>query len=242
MICARAQRAAAAARLCAACACACAVAASHQLIAQAPSAHAPTSAHCFRFLRGVWARQPATAKRPASSLTVPLLRLTQQSEPLLPSLSPPLSPLFPAAALRAKQIGKGCLPDDVNRSPSSALKGPLVLQVVSADDVSKPSRVTSTGAGDNKGRLLALKLTDGRLTCKALEYKRLDELTPDRLPPGTKVSLSNASIRQGIVLLEPRAIKVRLFRVRKSWHPTLTRLNPCAHLCVPPKRGPVEVS
>lgn len=83
-----------------------------------------------------------------------------------------------------------------------------MLQVVSIADVSKPS---VAGTGGSSGRLLAVRLTDGKVTCKGLEYRKLDCLSEDT-PPGTKVQLSGVSIRMGVLLLEPKCVKVRAGR------------------------------
>ena len=55
-------------------------------------------------------------------------------------------------------------------------------------------------------RLLCLKLTDGKLSCIAAEFKPVPQLTED-LPPGTKVCLTNASVKLGVVLLDAKCIQ-----------------------------------
>ncbi|EFJ49912.1 hypothetical protein VOLCADRAFT_89400 [Volvox carteri f. nagariensis] len=116
-----------------------------------------------------------------------------------------------------KKIGKAALPDDVNRT-STTLKGPLVLQISSVTDVSRPaSRECAAGSGAD--RLLCVRLTDGKLSCKALEYQRVDQLS-ENLPPGTKVLLSNATVKNGVVLLNPKSIKVlggRVDHLAEAW-------------------------
>ena len=56
-------------------------------------------------------------------------------------------------------------------------------------------------------RLLRLKLTDGKLSCIAAEFKSVPQLT-EELPPGTKVCLTNASVKLGVVLLDSKCIQV----------------------------------
>ena len=58
-------------------------------------------------------------------------------------------------------------------------------------------------------RLLQLKLTDGKTSCKALEFRPAPQLDLSQLAPGTKVQLSNASIKLGLVLVDARNIHVR---------------------------------
>jgi len=53
-------------------------------------------------------------------------------------------------------------------------------------------------------RLLRLKLTDGKLSCIAAEFKSVPQLTED-LPPGT-----NATVRLGVLLLDAKCVQ--------AWH------------------------
>jgi hypothetical protein len=57
-------------------------------------------------------------------------------------------------------------------------------------------------------RMLRLKLTDGKTICKAVEMRPLPDVTTEELPPGTKVCISNASVKAGLLLLDPKSIKV----------------------------------
>lgn len=59
-------------------------------------------------------------------------------------------------------------------------------------------------------RLLALSLTDGKQTVKAMEFKPVSLPKEKDLPPGTKVLLSNVSVRAGVILLDDKSFKVRL--------------------------------
>ena len=104
------------------------------------------------------------------------------------------------------QVGLPHLPEDINRADSHALAGAHVLQVVAADNVAQPSKHGSRGSGAG-GRLLRLKLTDGKTTCTALELHPTPCLDGD-LPPGTKVCLKNAPVRAGLVMLDPKCTKV----------------------------------
>ncbi len=58
-------------------------------------------------------------------------------------------------------------------------------------------------------RLLRLKLTDGKLSCIAAEFKPVPQLTED-LPPGTKLCCTNATVRLGVLLLDSKCIQARL--------------------------------
>eukprot|EP00775_Hariotina_reticulata_P013629 gene13629-13755_t len=125
-----------------------------------------------------------------------LQRLTSEGWNLKPELR---SSLLDADL---RKLSSGGLPDDVNRINSGNVKGPLVLQVMSVADISRPSYATNASS-----RQLLLKLSDGRVTCKALEHKTCSQLT-DTLLPGSKVVLSQASVKCGVLLLEPKAITI----------------------------------
>ena len=57
-------------------------------------------------------------------------------------------------------------------------------------------------------RLLRLKLTDGKLSCTAAEFKPAPQLTED-LPAGTKVCCSDVPVKLGVLLLDPKCIQAR---------------------------------
>ncbi|GIL42082.1 hypothetical protein Vafri_128 [Volvox africanus] len=116
-----------------------------------------------------------------------------------------------------KKIGRASLPDDVNRT-SINVKGPVVLQISSITDVSRPT-TRESAAGGGADRLLSIRLTDGKVSCKAIEYQRVDQLNED-LPPGTKVLLSNANVKNGMMMLNPKNIKVlggRVEHLAEAW-------------------------
>ncbi|KAK9902700.1 hypothetical protein WJX75_003222 [Coccomyxa subellipsoidea] len=104
-----------------------------------------------------------------------------------------------------RKAGKAALPNDIPRSDARLVKGPHVVQVMACDNVAHPSRGVS---GSSKGRMLRLKLTDGKTTCKAVEMRPLPDVTTEELPPGTKVCISNASVKAGLLLLDSKSIKV----------------------------------
>ena len=53
------------------------------------------------------------------------------------------------------QIGKASLPDDINRVASTNLKGPCVLQLVAADDVSQPAKGVASGNSSHRSGFFA---------------------------------------------------------------------------------------
>ena len=55
-------------------------------------------------------------------------------------------------------------------------------------------------------RLLRLKLTDGKLSCIAAEFKPVPQLSED-LPPGTKICLTNTSVKLGVLLLDAKCVQ-----------------------------------
>jgi hypothetical protein len=59
-------------------------------------------------------------------------------------------------------------------------------------------------------RLLTIKVTDGKTTAKAVEFKPLKSLPEGVLPPGTKITVTNASVKAGIILLDDKSFQVGL--------------------------------
>lgn len=55
--------------------------------------------------------------------------------------------------------------------------------------------------------MLLLQLTDGKRTAKAVEWKPCACLDADKLPPGTKLQLTNVNVRNGVILLDDRSIR-----------------------------------
>lgn len=53
-----------------------------------------------------------------------------------------------------------------------------------------------------------LKLTDGKIRAKAVENRPCSSLEESKLLPGTKIAVSNASVRAGVILLDDKNIKV----------------------------------
>lgn len=110
-----------------------------------------------------------------------------------------------ALNLDLKEIGAGCLPDDVNRGKLETLSGGLVLQVSKIRNVSAPKINEESGAAP---RMLKMSLTDGKVTCHAIELSKVDGISLDT-PPGTKVKLlKDIPISNGYLLLETGSIKV----------------------------------
>ncbi|KAI7838895.1 hypothetical protein COHA_007360 [Chlorella ohadii] len=131
-----------------------------------------------------------------------------------PSLQQALAVLLDADL---KQVAAPCLPDDINRADSKKVAGPLVLQVSAVSDISQPSR--ASGDTERKGRILRLKLTDGRSSCVGIEFAPLP-YSLEQLCPGTKVRLHNVTVRLGVLLLEPKAIEVlggRVEALAEGW-------------------------
>ncbi|KAL4439710.1 hypothetical protein ABPG75_002711 [Micractinium tetrahymenae] len=116
-----------------------------------------------------------------------------------------------------KQVGTAALPDDINRADSKKLVGSLVLQVSSVLDISQPSRASSDR--ERKGRILRLRLTDGRSSCVGIEFQPLT-FAIEQLCPGTKVRLRGATVRMGVLLLEARCVELlggRVEPLAEAW-------------------------
>lgn len=54
-----------------------------------------------------------------------------------------------------------------------------------------------------------MRLTDGKTTCKALEYHAMPELDIAALAPGCKVCVRNAIARNGLLLLDTKCFQVQ---------------------------------
>ena len=52
-----------------------------------------------------------------------------------------------------------------------------------------------------------MQLTDGKATCCAAESEHKPQLH-DKLPPGTKLALTNVQIKLGVLLLVQKTVKV----------------------------------
>lgn len=112
------------------------------------------------------------------------------------------------------RFGSSALPLDI-RTSSSTTKARMVLQVISCTDSRQPLAMqsvlssSSTSAGTH--RQLVLVLTDGSSkssTCKAIEHMPIPHL-PYVIPPGTKVAIeAGTMVKQGVMLLDPRSIKM----------------------------------
>ena len=57
-------------------------------------------------------------------------------------------------------------------------------------------------------RLLCFKLTDGKTTCKALEFRPLQGAEGDSIAPGAKVLITGATVKAGIIIVDARSLKV----------------------------------
>jgi hypothetical protein len=57
-------------------------------------------------------------------------------------------------------------------------------------------------------RLLRLKLTDGKVVCTAIEFKPLPDLQESALVPGCKVLFVTAPVKDGILLLDAKSLRV----------------------------------
>ena len=105
---------------------------------------------------------------------------------------------------------------------TSAICGPLRLQVVSSRDLSKPTlgrldlssssgATTRSSLSDRKhSRLLHLQLTDGYCEISCIEIAHVAAFDSEKaLLPGNKIELvGNITIRKGFALLGPQNVKV----------------------------------
>ncbi|XP_010541733.1 PREDICTED: tudor domain-containing protein 3 isoform X2 [Tarenaya hassleriana] len=105
-----------------------------------------------------------------------------------------------------RSFGAKSLPDPAELRRCSHLQGPKVLQISSVRDITRSSE-DLMGSSSAK-RLLRLTLTDGHTEISALEFSHVPAI-PDDVAPGTKLHLDNkAVVRNGLVCLTPKEVKV----------------------------------
>uniref|UniRef100_A0A3Q1MN67 Tudor domain-containing protein 3 n=1 Tax=Bos taurus TaxID=9913 RepID=A0A3Q1MN67_BOVIN len=97
-----------------------------------------------------------------------------------------------------RTIGKKFLPSDINGGKVEKLEGPCVLQIQKIRNVAAPKDNEESQAAP---RMLRLQMTDGHISCTAVEFSYLSKISLNT-PPGTKVKLSGAvDIKNGFLLL-----------------------------------------
>uniref|UniRef100_A0A8D1FXB8 Tudor domain-containing protein 3 n=1 Tax=Sus scrofa TaxID=9823 RepID=A0A8D1FXB8_PIG len=97
-----------------------------------------------------------------------------------------------------RTIGKKFLPSDINGGKVEKLEGPCVLQIQKIRNVAAPKDNEESQAAP---RMLRLQMTDGHISCTAVEFSYMSKLSLNT-PPGTKVKLSGlVDIKNGFLLL-----------------------------------------
>ncbi|KAM5311533.1 tudor domain-containing protein 3 isoform 2-T2 [Glossophaga mutica] len=97
-----------------------------------------------------------------------------------------------------RTIGKKFLPSDINGGKVEKLEGPCVLQIQKIRNVAAPKDNEESQAAP---RMLRLQMTDGHISCTAVEYSYMSKISLNT-PPGTKVKLSGTvDIKNGFLLL-----------------------------------------
>lgn len=87
------------------------------------------------------------------------------------------------------------------------LAAPQVLDITLTDEQRNRPETTADGAPDphRAGRVLKLLLSDGSQRVAALEYQRITSLSA-QTPVGTKLLVSNITVRRGLLLLTPASV------------------------------------
>ena len=104
-----------------------------------------------------------------------------------------------------RRFGEGGVPEGLGKTDVSVLTGPAIVQVLKIANITEPSYAQHTVG--SRGRVLMLQVTDGKRECAALEYGPVQGLSLDT-PPGTKIRVANAKVRNGVVLLDNRSCAV----------------------------------
>ncbi|XP_060585964.1 tudor domain-containing protein 3-like [Ruditapes philippinarum] len=112
-----------------------------------------------------------------------------------------------------REIAKGWLPEDLNRGRADYVQGPGVLQLQKIRNVSAPK---DNEESQYAPRLMKLVLTDGHITCSAVETEVLKEIG-SKTAPGSKILLKKMTVgvEHGFLLLNNKNMKHLGGRVEK---------------------------
>uniref|UniRef100_A0A8D0G2G8 Tudor domain-containing protein 3 n=1 Tax=Sphenodon punctatus TaxID=8508 RepID=A0A8D0G2G8_SPHPU len=98
-----------------------------------------------------------------------------------------------------RTIGKKYLPSDINGGKVEKVEGPCVLQIQKIRNVAAPKDNEESQAAP---RMLRLQMTDGHISCTAIEYNHMSKISLNT-PPGTKIKLSGiVEVKNGFLLLD----------------------------------------
>ena len=122
-----------------------------------------------------------------------------------------------------KDIGASCIPEEINRGKVDSITGPMVLMVtkvslhssliryscihiVQVRNIAAPKAKEESQAGP---RMLKVSLSDGSMTCHAVEVSPCPKLSL-KTAPGTKVRLNKGPLEVGggFIKLHEGAIEV----------------------------------
>ena len=122
-----------------------------------------------------------------------------------------------------KDIGASCIPEEINRGKVDSITGPMVLMVtkvslhssstkhsyihiVQVRNIAAPKAKEESQAGP---RMLKVSLSDGSMTCHAVEVSPCPKLSL-KTAPGTKVRLNKGplEVAGGFIKLHEGAIEV----------------------------------
>ena len=111
-----------------------------------------------------------------------------------------------ALDLDFKEVGRSCLPEDINRGRVESLVGGMVLMVTKIRNVAAPKVKEESGAAP---RMLKISLTDGSTTCHAVEVDEIKSVSL-KTPPGTKIKLAGGrlEVANGFVKVSERNLEV----------------------------------
>ncbi|KAK9845921.1 hypothetical protein WJX81_006044 [Elliptochloris bilobata] len=101
--------------------------------------------------------------------------------------------------------GSGCLPADIQSWHDRLLAGRYTLQADEMCNVAAEAK--QRYEKQHKHRMLKLSLTDGKSRVFGYEHRSIPALL-ESLPAGTKVALTDAKVRRGVLLLRPENVVV----------------------------------
>ncbi|KAK2502823.1 hypothetical protein MC885_009128, partial [Smutsia gigantea] len=135
----------------------------------------------------VWLEDPEVAGNVGG------LCLSPPQPPTTPSLAATMAkvPSMVLSQVDLRTTGKKFLPSDINGGKVEKPEGPCVLKIQKFHNVSAPKDNEESQAAP---RMLRLQMTDGHISCTAVEYSYTSKISLST-PPGTK------NIKNGFLLL-----------------------------------------
>lgn len=112
---------------------------------------------------------------------------------------------FELLNLDLRKRGYGILPKDILSQEAGRIKGPAIVQVSEVVDVSRPCY----NASKSQDGVLFCSLHDGCINSSAVTLQAETCPLSTQTAPGTKLLIKDATIEQGLIVLDAASIQVR---------------------------------